>query len=217
MTDSKDGQIQSLEEVVIHPDTIDISKDIVEAGIDSFISDDILKEIPVVKSFLGVYGIVNKVDEYFFAKKINRLLFEINEIPLEQRLKSIKEINDSKEFAGTVGERLLETLRKIESNNKPQLIGKLFRAVLNQKIEYRQFLRLCHIINLTYYDDLEWLANNNNGNYVEDDTPDSISISELITSSLHKAFEGAYGPEDGWTRKTYLTEIGKVLTEYGFK
>ncbi len=209
-------EVQSIEDVVCHPDTINVSKDIVESGIDAFIKNDILKEIPVVKSILGIYGIVDKVDEYFFAKKITQLLFEINNVSPKDRQARIKEINESEGIAGNVGERLLETLKRIESNNKPKLVGKLFRAVLEKEVSYKDFLRLCHIINLTYFDDLFWLYQNSDGNYVNDNLPESISFSELVTSSLSKAFEGSIGPEDNWTSKVYLTKLGKALIEYGF-
>lgn len=214
-SNNKQG-VQSMQDVVCHPDTVNVSKDIGEIGIDAFIKNDILKEIPFIKSFLGIYGIVDKVDEYFFTKKLTQLLFEINEVSPAVRASRIKEINESENVAGNVGERLLETLKRIESNNKPKLVGKLFRAVLKKNIDYKDFLRLCHIINLTYFDDLFWLYQHSDGNYVDDNLPEPISFSELVTSSLGKAFEGSIGPEDNWTGKVYLTKLGKALVEYGF-
>ena len=210
-------QMNSLEDVVTHPDTVDISKDLVEMTMDAFVKDDLLKEIPVVKSFLGVYGIVNKVDEYFFSKKINQILFEIKDVSSDHRMAKIAEINESEDFAGNVGERLLETLRVIESNNKPKLIGKLFRAVLLEKIDYRIFLRLCFVINIIYFEDLLWLANNSDGTITNDNVPDTIIINGLVTLPRIEELDEMMAPDFEFNEvKPQLTEHGKILFNFGF-
>lgn len=210
------AKIQSLEEAISHPSVIDITKDYIELGLDAFIRNGAIEEIPLVKTVVGIYGFVGKVDETLFAKKISQLLYAVSDVPDPQRLKVIKEINDSKKYASDVGSKLIEILHRVDSDKKPLLIGNLFRAVLVSQLSYDDFLRLCHVINITYFDDLHWITENNDGTHVIDDVPDSIGISGLVTSSFVDAFEGVLEPEDTWTSHTYLTGLGKAIVDFGF-
>jgi hypothetical protein len=54
----------------------DNSLDYAEIGLDAFVSDGILKEIPIVKTVVGVVKSGLKVKEIFFAKKILTFLRE---------------------------------------------------------------------------------------------------------------------------------------------
>lgn len=62
----------------------DNASDYAEIGLDSFVSNEVLKEIPIVKTIVGVVRGGLKAKEIFFAKKILTFLKEFYSSKLTQ-------------------------------------------------------------------------------------------------------------------------------------
>ncbi len=74
----------------------EISTDLIECGIDQLIDNEILKDIPILGAGYKLVNFVNNVSETFYIQKILKFLFQIQNIPLEKRIKFIEKLEQIK-------------------------------------------------------------------------------------------------------------------------
>jgi len=144
----------SLDKSIISKEITHVTSDILEIGIDNFLEEGLLKEIPIVKSIIGVKNVGIAIRDKIFLKKIISFLFEIKSIPEEKRKKFIKKLNNNSKYNHKVGEKLIVIVDRLDDYNKSKLIGKLFCYTIQGRIDYDTFLRLSSIINNCFLSDL---------------------------------------------------------------
>lgn len=137
----------TFQDTIKNTDLTDISKDLVEASIDSLLADGILKEVPIVKSIIGIVKVSSNISEYLFLKKIISFLNEIKEIDPKKRKEEIDKIDSSEKYRIKVGEKLLYILDRSDDHEKAEYIAKLFVALLERQISYDDFIRGSNAIN----------------------------------------------------------------------
>ena len=196
---------KKLELVIKDSDLPSLSKDFAEIAIDGIMDDGVLRDLPLVSGLVGVIKFGNSINKYLSAKKIYKFLFELNKIPQEQRVKKIDEINNSKKYQSSVGEMILELLERIESDGKPEIIGKMFAAVIEEKINFSDYLRCAHIVKNFFYYDLETLKSGHEKGDIYTTFGDGLFDSGLIIIGIKGRSE------------TTLSELGKIIIEIGMK
>jgi len=220
---------EKLESVIKDSELPSLAKDYAELAIDGVMDDGVLKDIPLLGTVIGVMKFGNSINRHLSVKKLYKFLFELHKIPEEKRIKKIDQINSSKKYQSTVGEQTFELLDKIESDGKPEIIGKLFKAVIEEKIDYLTYLRVAHIVKNIFFYDLEWLYFNTVGEEVISSVNDSIFTSGLTDTKFVEVYEKAkkeinpleYNPivrpasMDKGYNATVLSELGKILIEIG--
>ena len=199
---------KKLESVIKDSDLPSLSKDFAEVAIDGLMDDGVLKDLPLVGSLVGLVKFGNSINKHLSAKKIYKFLFELHKIPLEQRIKKIDEINNSNKYQSRVGEMIFELLEMIESDGKPEITGKLFAAVIEEKIDFHDYLRCTHIIKNIFYYDLEKLKHEHENGEIH-----TIIGDGLLDSGLIKL--GTIGAKDG--SRTTLSDLGRIIIEIGMK
>lgn len=134
-------------------DLKDLSADLGEVALDSFIQNDVVKDIPIIGSLLKLYRTSLGIKEYLFAKKVYKFLFELQDIPLETRQDFVNKI-EAEDNTHKVGESLIILLDKLDDMSKPGMVGKAFKALLLDEINYYTYKRIAHIINSAFIEDL---------------------------------------------------------------
>lgn len=190
-----------------------LAKDYAELAIDGVMDDGLLKDIPLVGTIIGVMKFGNSVNKHLLAKKIYNFLFQLHTIPLEKRIKKIDQINESKEYQSSVGEMILEILEKIESDGKPEVIGKLFKSYIEENIDFHTFLRLSHIVKNIFYYDLLLLLNYDEHDYLYDGNTDQLESSGLTSYNIN-AWEKP-SPKENCSGE--IMKNGKLIVEFGLK
>ena len=208
---------EQLEIVIKNSDLPSLAKDYAELAVDGIMDDGILKDIPLIGTVIGLMKFGNSVDKHLSIKKLYKFLNQLNSIPPELRAKKIDEINSSNKYQSNVGEMIFEILEKIESDGKPEIIGKLFKAVIEEKIDFLTYLRLAHIVKNLFYYDIVWLNENTTDGVLEDATPDPILISGLVTVNFVDSYEGVKNDIIGQKSQAKLTELGLLLINIGMK
>ncbi|REG83149.1 hypothetical protein [Winogradskyella sediminis] len=206
-----------LEVIIMDSELPSIAKDYAELAVDGIMDDGILKDIPLVGTVIGIMKFSNSVNKHFAIKKIYKFLNQLNSIPQELRVKKIDEINNSKKYQSSVGEMIFEILKKIESDGKPEIIGRLFKAVIEEKIDYITYLRIAHLVKNLFYYDIVWLKENTTNGVVAEATPDPIFTSGLVDVNFVDSYEGAKNDIITQKSQATLTEIGKVLINVGME
>ena len=196
---------KKLEMVIKDSDLPSLSKDFAEVAIDGIMDEGVLKDLPLVGGIIGIVKFGSSINKHISAKKIYKFLFELHDIPQEQRIKKIDEINNSRKYQSSVGEMIFELLEKIESDGKPEIIGKMFSAVIEEKIDYIDYLKCAHIVKNFFYYDLEKLKDGNEKGEIHTTMGDGFNENGLVKI-------GVFGKSD-----TTLSELGKIIIEIGMK
>lgn len=139
---------------IIKSESFAFVSEIAEISLDNLIDNNIIKEIPIIGTITKLLSIGTSINDKFFVKKLLHFLTELEHIDQYLILKEIQYIDDSQKYSQRVGEKLLEIITRIDSDEKPKIIGILFKNFLLKKIEYNEFLKLSYLVENIFILDL---------------------------------------------------------------
>ncbi|MDP9957592.1 hypothetical protein J2X97_003261 [Epilithonimonas hungarica] len=120
--------------------------DITEVYLDSFLSEGIIKDIPILGLLLKTKNIFQTIQERLFTKKLYSFLKQLENIPTEKRINQIEKIDNDIKYQTKVGEKILYLINNAEDSEKSGYIGLLFKNFLLELISYDDFLRTVNCI-----------------------------------------------------------------------
>lgn len=163
----------------------DITIDIVEIGLDSILTDGIVKEIPVVKTLATFFKIGLNIKDRYFAEKLIKFIFELrNEQIDEEKRLEFKRDMEIESFKKKTTERLIIILDKLEEINKTIYITKLFKGFIEKKITWDEFCDFSKYIDFMTTKDFELLK------FLSNSVHDDIIGGECLSISEKKELEG---------------------------
>lgn len=133
--------------------------DYTELGIDSFINDGVLKDIPIVKTIVSVLKIGKNVHDRNLLKQSLNFIKEFNNGNIdEEKLQNYKiEIEKNTKKCEKELERVLLLLNNFIDVQKSIILAKLFRAYINEQINWNEFCEFSEIINRLFIQDIQIL------------------------------------------------------------
>jgi hypothetical protein len=143
-----------LDESLVSDELVNITSELMEVGFDSLLKDGILKEVPIIGTFVGLAKFGFDLRNRLFLKKILHFLYQIKDIPSEKRQFYIDKINRDEKFRTKVGETVILLIDKLNDFAKADYLGKLFAASVDGKINHNMFLKLANIIDRCHISDL---------------------------------------------------------------
>ncbi len=158
-----------LTQIVKSKDLKDISVDLLESILDSEITDEALKEVPIVKSLLAVKKIYSSISDRIFLKKALLVLLELKELTDEERKHLLEELGDK---FSTGAEKILLAIDKLDSYLKCEIFGRLSFLRAKNVVDSEDYLRLSKIIKDAYLPDLKLI------NYLKEGRND-VSLEEF--------------------------------------
>lgn len=161
-----------------------VSMDYLEIGIDSFLNEGILKEIPIVKTVYEAIKFPISLHNAYSMRKLIFFCYYMKNIPSMERIKYVnKAIYEDKHF----GEKLLLTMDKIDDLDKIQMLENIFRGYSHRDgIDYHTFRRLCLVLENIYAQDLYYLKEciESNKEYFSGEQMINLSNSGLAVMSI---------------------------------
>lgn len=136
----------------------DLSADLLEVGLDSVLENGFLKDIPLFGALLKLHGAAVSIKERLFFKKIYTFLCGLKCASVEKRQAVIESIAKKKGGHKAAGLVIIQIIDRLDDMDKPALIGKLFVACAEGRINADQLLRYSNIISGLYIDDLRKLS-----------------------------------------------------------
>jgi hypothetical protein len=190
----------------------DNALDYAEIGLDAFVSDDILKEIPIVKTVVGVVKSGLKVKEIFFTKKILTFLkeFHSGKLPEEKLSKFQYEFDKNEKYREKVLQEIMvlnDTFLQIE---KSKVFANLFAAHLNDAFGWDDFINLSYCLNqlnmfgVSLFDDMAEFKTPFYGAIYDDTKQRYPLLSNSGTISI-------------WGNHLDITAYGLFMYHYGIK
>lgn len=136
--------------------TEDVFKDCLELGIDSFIEDGILKDIPIVNSIVSGLKIAKNIYDRNLLKQTLTFIKELNNGTInKEKLIAYRSTieNNTRKCEEELG-RVLLYLNMFIDEEKSIMLAKLFKAYIGQIITWNEFCEYSEIINRIFLEDL---------------------------------------------------------------
>ncbi|AXP82943.1 hypothetical protein CJ739_3884 [Mariniflexile rhizosphaerae] len=210
----KEKNEKSIEKVIqdgLESPTMDLTVNYAELALDSFLDNEAIKEIPIVKSIVGIVKGGMKVREIYFAKKLLTFLKEFHSAKLKDSIKIEfqKKFKTDKKYRNSVVEQIMILNERILEIEKSKILANLFASHLNDKFDWQGFLNLSYCterLNLTAIDFLNEIA--------EEEKPFYRGYSQFDDNV---AFLISAGIAQQWGSHLHITAHGQYLYFYGIK
>lgn len=162
----KSSKISNLiTESLKNDDLSKIAIDFSEVAVDSFFDDGLIKDIPILSSFIGCIKTVRNVRDILFTKKLIHFLSELSDIPAEKRCEIIEKIDNSEKYKVKIGEKLTYIIDRCDDHYKAKIVALFFVSFLQSEITYDEFLKLANIIDRMYINDFIDFAKSTKDDY----------------------------------------------------
>lgn len=135
--------------------TEDVFKDCLELGIDNFIEDGILKDIPIVNSIVSGLKIAKNIYDRNLLKQTLTFIKELNNGTInKEKLIAYRSTieNNTRKCEEELG-RVLLYLNMFIDEEKSIMLAKLFKAYIGQIINWNEFCEYSEIINRIFLED----------------------------------------------------------------
>lgn len=189
----------------------DLTQDLTELGIDTFIDNEFVKSLPFVKTAVGLYDMGYRIHSHFLTKKILRFLFEFSTITDSEKIELIDKLDHSPKYSKDFGERLLLIIDSYDDFDKASLLGRAAKLLSKNLIEINDFMRLSHIINRAYFGDLTILAQFPDIDDVQKESLYTLGLLSLKPKMIENGMSG-YEVRMKLNQTDYvLNETGKMM------
>jgi len=135
----------------------DVGIEISEVALDSFLKDGLPKEIPGINLIFSMFNAGKELSNYIYLRKLAAFIYGYNSLPKRTSNQIEKALKDS-DKQRDLGNDILLILDRSDKVEKAELIGKVFKLYCVGDIASKTFLRLCHMINKSFYDYLLFLT-----------------------------------------------------------
>ncbi len=186
----------------------DFFQDNLEIILDRIIKDDTIKEIPVIGNIVSVFKIGKSISDRVFLRNLMNFLFEIKDIPAEERIKKVAEIDEDEKLKIKTGNFLISILSRLESEEKAKFLGHLFKKYVQEETNRKEFLKLTYIVDKILWSELIEFSQ------IEklERSVDSILVDSLISHGLMTIQEvGSVFGYQGGPINAELNELGVLL------
>jgi len=195
---------KQIDSIVSSKELKQITYSMVEKALDNQITDDLLKEIPIMKTLVAVKNIYTTYTDKMFIKKAMNVLLELGDVNLKERLELTSELDDENS-SGT--EKILMAISHLETIEKCKVFGRLCKLKALNKINKEGFSRLTKLIQDAYLKDLTLVT------FFKDKNKENFSAEEFFPLiSLGLIFQKQSKPTP--TKKMEF-EYGEVPPEMG--
>ena len=166
---------------------------------------DLIPFIPLGSLVSVASSGIATIQDYLFCKKIAGFLEKVESAGVtDEQIENYKaEIEKIPNFEQKINEYLLNLINNAESEEKAKIMGYIYVAAVQRKIDSEMMLRLCSIVNKAYLSDLYMLPN-----YVKKTEESSVAANNFISWGLIDNYVGGI-----WTDSpSYkLNEVGFLL------
>lgn len=147
--------LESFDETIVDSDLSSIPADLLEQSIDAIMEDGILQSIPIVRTIVGAIKTAGNIQDRLFLNKILSFLFHLKDVDPRQRQEMINNIDRSGIYQVRVGQKLLYIIDKCDDHTKSAYVARIFKAFIQRRISYSEFLRTVYAINNISSEDLQ--------------------------------------------------------------
>lgn len=120
--------------------------DLTELLVDARLPDGLLREVPLIRTVMSFAKTGILVRDWLFLRKVQRFLSHMEDVPEAERLDFASRIEADEQFMHRVGENLVLELDRLNDMQKPDMLGRVFKAWLTREIDEPTYGRLASAI-----------------------------------------------------------------------
>ena len=153
-----DELIPAFRQSIFNDSIADSVANIAEVGIDSIMSDGLLKDLPIINLFLNASRTFSAIHERNLLKNTALFLDAINSQKINDRkIQAYKKKLLNRKTAERELGRVIVLLNQYVDNKKAQMLGKLFCQYIDRDYSWDKFCELSDILNRLFLDDIPFL------------------------------------------------------------
>jgi hypothetical protein len=139
--------IKPVENEILNP-AVDLSIDYAEIALDSFLDNDAISEIPIVKSIVGVAKIGISIKERYDLKKLLTFFkeFQSGNISNENRLAFNEKFNSNEKYRTEVVETIVLLNERFLDLKKSKILANLMNAHINNNLTWNELTDISIIL-----------------------------------------------------------------------
>lgn len=154
--ESKRGE--GITSVLRSDSVIGVGKEYLELGVDAVLDSEVLKDVPLVNTVVGIFNVAGTFRDHNLAAKLIRFLNQLSDVKQQDRVEMVKRLNEDGKFSGRIGSALIEILDRMESEKKPELAARCFAAYAKKEISFEELRRILLALERVPSFDIEQLA-----------------------------------------------------------
>ena len=210
---------ESLSKTIFSEKNKELTIDISEAEIDKFLEEGVLKDMPIIRTIVGIYKTGANIRAWFMIKKIKKFLSSLSSISDEEKQSFLVKFDSNESYKNKIMERLLILIDRLDDEEKSKIVGSLFRAAIQDKISITEFQKLCNVIDNIYIDELKSFCIFNSRLITNEDKIVYSESSEYYRNSNSDKYLASLGlmREQIVTSDTMGKLSGNNQIEYSFK
>jgi hypothetical protein len=193
-------------------DPAQITPDLLEVALDNVLDEGIIKDIPIVRTIVGLYKATASIRDRALVKKLLNFLSSLSSVSKEVRQHFRTRMNADEKFKCKVGEKLLLIIERLDDMGKPRLIALAFQAYMEEHIDFGMFQRLACAIDKSFYPDLMSLKSSGAPNRLSPQAKLELSNSGIIELESITTYNLS-----SRNIRYQITELGKALLKYVLK
>lgn len=154
-----DKLVPAFETTLFDPTLSDACSEMAELGIDSLLDESIYKSIPVVSLLVGIGKTAQNIHDRNLLKQTIKFINTFNEksISPEKIKKYRKKLQSNPKYAEEELGRVIILLNSNVELKKSELLGKFYRAYVNETIDWDTFCEFSDITSRLFVSDLQLL------------------------------------------------------------
>jgi len=202
--------------------TLDMAIDYSKMGFDEIINNDILKEIPIIKTIASITRISINIREIFFVKKLLTFLKEFHSQEIdEDKLHKFKiQFDTDEKYRIKVTEQIMIYNDAFLIVEKSKILAKLFRAHIEGTFDWDYFNYLSICLSNAHPKAFVYLNKLSKNEFVLPEAPDKREELGLKRDNESEVLLSACGlghSFSSWSSGFKISQLGKDMFEYGMK
>lgn len=154
-----DELVPAFKQSIFNESLIDDVVGIAEIGIDSILSEGLLRDLPIFNLLLGASRTIKNIQERNLLKNTAIFINEVNSHKIdEKKLQKYKEKLGNEKTAEKELGRVLILLNQYVDNIKCRILGRLFIEYVNQELTWEKFCELSDTVTRFFLDDTLFLS-----------------------------------------------------------
>lgn len=206
------NQFENFVTIGLSEPLIDLGVDYAEIGVDAIFDNDIVKEIPVVRTLLSMIKGSIAIKERHFAQKFLSFLQEYHSGNLSKKEKYdfLVKFKENKKYKEKVTSLLITTIDRYYDCIQSQIASRLFIAHVKGLIEWDDYVIMCgcldkfHPFSIPFLDELE-----------KEELPYHKAYLSGGDARAAALISCAFAYQ--WGTHFYVTTIGILTHQYGIK
>jgi hypothetical protein len=205
--------IELVKSIIASEHLSSIVRELTEVGVDTMVKEGLLRDIPFGNILHSSYQAGVAIQQQLFIQKIIKFWEPVSNVPYEERLKFVEEMDQNPEKKRVWGETLLLLIDRADSLEKPLIVGSLWQHHILGNISYEDAMRLSFIVDRVYMSDLNYLTRFSSGIQSNPNIAASLQSAGLL---IIAGMDGGNLGEPSSGGVLYeLNEYGKMLLQYG--